>query len=220
MMQAVWLSIVVSLLSTAIVVPVGTVAAWWLARRKGMWRIVTETIVMLPIVLPPLCTGYLLLILFGQQGPLGAVWRTLGLEIPFSIIAAVLAAFAVSLPFMIRAAQVAFEGIDCDLEDAARLMGASERDVFFKVTLPLAGRGVLAGGVLAFARAFGEFGATILFAGSIAGKTRTVPLAIFHYFNIPGGEQQVKMLMLAAVGVAALSMVAVHVLLPRPPVRR
>ncbi|MEE8425618.1 MAG: molybdate ABC transporter permease subunit [Elusimicrobiota bacterium] len=219
MSEAVFLSLKVAALSTALALPLGTGAALLLVRWRSPVRPLVDAAVNLPLVLPPLCTGYILLILFGPRGPLGGLWSALGIAIPFTWIAAVLAAAVVSFPLMVRAAQVGFEAVDAGIEDAARTLGASEADVFLSVTLPLAARGIAAGAVLTFARSLGEFGATILFAGSIAGETRTIPLAIFHYFNIPGAEGKVHALMAVAVALSLAAMLAAHWLV-RPAGRR
>lgn len=213
MTEVVWLSLQVAGGSALIGLPLGTAAGWWLARRRTAARAAADALLQVPLVLPPLCMGWLLLAAFGERGPLGWLWRALGVSIPFTKLAAVLAALAVSLPLIVRAAEIAFAAVDRRLEEAARTLGAGEWDLFWSVSLPLAARGVIAGTLLAFARGLGEFGATILFAGSIPGRTRTISLAIFHYFSAPGGEDEVRALMAVAIAVSLAATVGARFLL-------
>lgn len=168
--------------------PPGIAVGWLLARRRFPGKAVVETLVNLTLVLPPVVTGYLLLLLFGRNGPLGSwLGATLGIEVAFTWIAAAVASAALGFPLMVRAIRLAFQAVDPRLEKAARSLGAGPWDSFFSVSLPLARSGVIAGAVLAFARSLGEFGATIVFAGNIPGRTQTVPLAIFTAVNRPEG---------------------------------
>lgn len=167
-------------LSTALVLPLGVAAALGLSRWKGPGRELVETLLSLPLVLPPTAVGLLLLDLFGRYGPLGKLFGALGVEVVFTWKAVVLAAAVMSFPLLVRSARTALEEVDVRLGQVARTLGHGPVAVFFRVTLPLSWRGVLAGALLAFARALGEFGATILVAGNIPGRTQTLALAIFH----------------------------------------
>ncbi len=161
-------------LSTLLILPPGLAIAWLLARRNWPGKTLCETLVTLPLVLPPVATGLLLLKLFGRRGWLG------GLDVVFTWKAVVIAAAVMSFPLLVRSARVGFQGVNQRLEEIARTLGASDARVFFTITLPLAARGIMAGVVLAFARAVGEFGATILVAGNIPGRTTTLSLQIFE----------------------------------------
>jgi len=175
----VWLSLRVSVLATALVLLVGVPVAWVLARRRFPGRDLLEGAVVLPLVLPPTVLGYYLLVLIGSQGPIGRALGALGIELAFTWRAAVLAAAVGSIALLVKATQAGFETVDRRLEQAARTLGRSEWSIFWSVTLPLAWRSLLAGTVLAFCRAFGDFGITLMVAGSIPGKTQTLPLAIY-----------------------------------------
>jgi molybdate transport system permease protein len=168
-------------LSTLLLLPIGLTLAWVLARRDWRGKSFVETLVSLPLVLPPVATGLILLKLLGRRGPIGGFLHdTFGWDIAFTWRGVVVALAAMSLPLLVRSARVAFEEVPTRLEQIAGTLGAGPWRVFFRVTLPLAGRGVLAGTVLAFARALGEFGATIMLAGNIPGQTSTLSLAIYQ----------------------------------------
>lgn len=177
-------------LSTLLILPPGLALAWLLARCQWRGKALVETFVSLPIVLPPVVTGLALLQLFGRRGPLGHwLWTAFGLEIAFTWKAVVLALAVMSLPLLVRAARTAIEEVNPVYEQLARTLGAGEWRVFFTITLPLARRGVLAGTLLAFARALGEFGATILVAGNIPGQTTTLSVAIYHQVQLGQDNQ-------------------------------
>ena len=179
--QLVGFSLRMALLSLVVVLPPGLAVAWWLAKFNGRGKTILETLVTLPLVLPPVVTGLVLLELFGRHGPIGGwLHRTLGMDVVFTWRAVVLALAAMSLPLLVRAARTAFAEVDGKYEQLARTLGAGEWRVFFTITLPLARRGILAGILLAFARSLGEFGATIMVAGNIPGQTTTLPLAIYQ----------------------------------------
>lgn len=198
-----WLSLGVSLTATALTLLLGVPIAWLLARKRFAGRNFLEALVVLPLVLPPTVLGYYLLILVGRRGPVGAALAALGTEIAFTWRAAVLAAVVGSIALLIKAAQAGFESVDRQLEQAARTLGRSEWGVFWSVTLPLAWRAVLAGTILAFCRAMGEFGITLMLAGSIPGRTQTLPLAI--YDRVQANQMgEANALALIAVGVVAL----------------
>jgi len=179
--QLVGFSLRMALASVLLVLPVGLALAWWLARKAWRGKTLVETAVTLPLVLPPVVTGLVLLQLFGRRGLVGGwLHHTLHCDVVFTWRAVVLALATMSLPLFVRAARTAFEEVDVNYEQLARTLGANEWRVFLTITLPLAKRGVLAGTLLAFARALGEFGATIMVAGSIPGQTTTLPVAIYQ----------------------------------------
>ena len=168
-------------LSTLAILPFGLAIAWPLARHRWRGRLAVETLVTLPLVLPPVATGLLLLKLFGRRGAFGHfLHEHLGIDVAFTWRAVVVAAAVMSFPLLVRSARVGFQEVNQRLEQIARTLGASNLRVFFTITLPLASRGIVAGVVLAFARAVGEFGATIVVAGNIPGKTTTLSLEIFE----------------------------------------
>jgi molybdate transport system permease protein len=173
--SALRLSLLVTAAATVLIVLVGLPLAWFLARRRFPGRTLVETLILLPLVLPPSVVGYYLLLGLGEAGPLAA----LGVRLLFTWPAAVVAAAVVGLPLMVKSAKAAIAAVDPAIEDAARVCGSAEWEVFARVTLPLARRGLAAGVVLGGARAFGEFGATLMIAGSIPGRTQTLPLAIY-----------------------------------------
>lgn len=180
--QLVGFTLRMAIVSTLIVLPVGLALAWCLARLHWRGKALLETAVTLPLVLPPVVTGLALLKLFGRNGPLGRILHAaFGLDIVFTWRAVVLALAVMSLPLLVRAARTAFEEVDRGFEQIARTLGAGEWRIFFTITLPLARRGVLGGTLLAFARALGEFGATIMVAGNIPGRTTTLSLAVYQY---------------------------------------
>jgi len=183
-LQAITLSLATTLATTAAIVVLGTPVAYILARRRFPGRRLVDTLVDLPLVLPPAVAGVALLMAFGRRGILGGLLGSLGIEIAFTPIAVVLAQIFVAAPFYIKAASVSFAGIGPELEQAAALDGASGWQVFCHVTLPLAWAGLLSGAMMAWARALGEFGATIIFAGNYPGRTQTMPLAIYVGFEL------------------------------------
>jgi molybdate transport system permease protein len=185
--QLVGFSLRMAFASLLLILPVGLALAWWLARKDWRGKALVETLVTLPLVLPPVVTGLVLLQLFGRRGPVGGwLHQAFGIDVVFTWRAVALALAAMSLPLFVRAARTAFEEVDVKFEQLARTLGAGEWRVFFTITLPLAKRGVLAGTLLAFARALGEFGATIMVAGNIPGRTTTLPVAI--YAAVQNGE--------------------------------
>jgi len=187
--EIVRLSLKVSLVAMAATLPVAFGFAWLLARGRFPGKLLLDALVHLPLVLPPVVTGWLLLIAFGTNGPLG-IWfaRWLGLTFMFRWTGAALAAAVMALPLMVRAIRLSIEAVDRRLEGAARTLGAGPWRAFLTITLPLSLPGVLAGAVLGFARSIGEFGATITFVSNIPGETRTLPLAIYSALQIPGSE--------------------------------
>ena len=176
-----WLSLRVSAMATILAFLVGVPLAWLLARKRFPGRDVLEAAVVLPLILPPTVLGYYLLVVLGSQGPIGRALATIGVDLAFTWKAAVIAACLGAIPLLIKAAQSGFESVDRTLEHAARTLGRSEWAIFWSVTAPLAWRSLLAGGILTYCRAFGDFGITLMVAGSIPGKTQTTPLAIYDY---------------------------------------
>lgn len=203
-----FLSLKVALTATLVLIPTGTFLGWVLARKQFPGKTLVEGAISIPLVLPPVVTGYMLLILLGPKGYIGEQLAILGIRLAFTWQAAVVAAATVSLPLMVRAVRLAVEGVDEELEDAARLLRASETGIFFSITLPLAVHGILAGTILSFARALGEFGATIILASNIEGVTQTIPLAIFTYLNQVDGEGKAMILVGISICLAYLSILA------------
>jgi molybdate transport system permease protein len=199
----VWLSLRVSLTATALTLVAGVPLAWLLARRRFPGRNLLEAAVVLPLVLPPTVLGYYLLVAVGSRGPVGRALAAVGLELAFTWGAAVLAACVGSIALLIKSAQAGFETVDQQLEQAARTLGRSEWAVFWRVTLPLAWRSVLAGTVLAFCRALGEFGITLMVAGNIPGRTQTLPLAIYDRVQAAQMDEA-NALALIAVGIVGV----------------
>jgi molybdate transport system permease protein len=198
----------VAALATLLAVVVGTPLAWILGRYRFPGRTLIESAVLLPLVLPPTVLGYYLLIMVNRSAPVGRFFSSIGLELAFTWRGAVLAAWVGSYGLFVRAAQAGFELVDRELEDAARTLGRSEWGVFWSVTLPLAWRGIAAGIALAFCRAVGEFGITLMVAGNIPGRTQTVPLAIYDYVQANRMAEANAMSLVTLAVVAALLILA------------
>lgn len=189
-LSALELSLKVGLWCTALVAGPGVLLGWLLARVQFTGKAIVDGLIHLPLVLPPVVPGYLLLLLLGKQGPLGHwLYDTWGVALVFTWQGAVIASAMMALPLMVRAVRLAVSLVEPRLEDAARTLGAGPLRVWLTITLPLAAPGILTGLVLAFARSLGEFGATVTFVGNIAGETRTLPLAIYTYTQIPGADE-------------------------------
>jgi len=196
----------IAALSTAAILPFGLLTAWVLARNHWPGKALLETLITLPLVLPPVATGLILLRLFGRRGWLGSLLaEQFGTEIVFTWRAVLIALGVMSFPLLVRSARTAFEGVDPRLEQMARSLGAGEPAVFLRITLPLAARGVIAGMLLAFARALGEFGATVVIAGNIPGVTQTLALSIFQSIQL--GDDAHAWRLVGASAVLALSAV-------------
>src|SRR5271170_3493391 len=187
--QALSLSLNVAARSVALSLPLAVLLAWLLTRKRFIGRTILDALVHLPLVLPPVVVGYLLLLLFGARGPIGS-WleRVFGIELIFTRNGAALATAVMSFPLMVRAMRISLENVDRGLEDAARTLGAGAFDRFVSITLPLMLPGVLAGAITAFSAALGEFGAVITFVSNIPGETRTLPLALYAALQTPGGD--------------------------------
>lgn len=187
--QALWLSLIVALRSVAFSLPLAVIAAWVLARGNFFGKMLVDGFVHLPLVLPPVVVGYLLLIGFGIRGPIGHfLFENFGIRLAFTSEGASLATAVMSFPLMVRPIRLAIEAVDRGLEDAARTLGARALDRFATIALPLMLPGVLAGAVVAFAASLGEFGAVITFASNIPGETQTLPLAIYQAIQSPNGD--------------------------------
>lgn len=194
------LSLRVTLVAVILTLPVAYALAWLLARRQFRGRFLIDALVHLPLVLPPVVTGYILLLAFGRNGPIGGFLESaFGISLVFHWTGAALAAAVMALPLMVRAMRLSIEAVDRKLVDAARTLGAGRWQAFLTITLPLSLPGILAGAVLGFARSIGEFGATITFAANIPGETRTLPLAIYSKLQLPGGDVAVARLAIIAV---------------------
>ena len=217
----VWLSLKVSLVAMILTMPAAYALAWVLARRRFPGVLLLDAAVHLPLVLPPVVTGWVLLLLFGRSGPIGAfLENTFGITLVFRWTGAALAAAVMALPLMVRAMRLSIEAVDRRLEGAARTLGAGRVRTFLSITLPLATPGVLAGAVLGFARSIGEFGATITFGSNIPGETRTLPLAIYSGLQIPGGEALVTRLAIVSVLLSLAALVVSEWLVRRQGGRR
>ncbi len=211
--QAVRLSLFVAFWAVVVFLPLATLLGWWLARRDFWGKTAVDTVLNLPLVLPPVVTGYLLLVSFGRQGWIGRpLDQWLGVEIVFTWRAAALASGVIAFPLMVRAIRVAMLGLDTRLEQAALTLGAHPVRVFFTITLPLARHGLIAGGILGFARSIGEFGATIMIAGSIPGETRTMPLYIFGIMESPNGIARAQGMVIVSILIAAGALIVGQVL--------
>ena len=213
--EALRLSLKVSLWAVAGSLPVGILMAWLLARGRFWGKSLLDGVIHLPLVLPPVVTGYMLLLLLGRRGPVGAwLHDVLGISLAFNWKGAALAAGVMSFPLLVRAVRLSVEGLDQGLEQASRTLGAGPVRTFFKVSLPLILPGVLTGALLAFARSLGEFGATITFVSNIPGQTQTLPLALYSLVQMPGGEQGALRLCVIAV-VVSLAVLLVSELINR-----
>ena len=214
--EAIALSIRVSTVAAILSLPFGVAVAWLLARGRFPGRALVDAIVHLPLVMPPVVTGYLLLLTFGRKGPAGAfLEHAFGIVFAFRWTGAALAAAIMGFPLMVRAIRLSLETIDRQLEAAAATLGANRAMIFVTVTLPLALPGILAGLVLGFARALGEFGATITFVGNIPGITQTIPTAIYTDTQVPGGDLAALRLTAISVAIAFVALLVADLLARR-----
>ncbi len=215
MLQVVGLTLQVALVATALNLPIALCVSWLIVKRRIPGRLLMDVLVSLPLAVPPVVVGYLLLLLLGNNGLVGGLLsRYLGVEVVFTWFAAALAAAVVSFPLMARAVMIAMDGVDDQLEMAARSLGAGALRVALTITLPLAYRGILAGTLLGFVRAISEFGATIVVAGNIPGKTQTLPLAIFSRVQL-GDDALALRLIAVSVALAVATLLAHNRLLER-----
>ncbi|WP_419660893.1 ModB: molybdate ABC transporter, permease protein [Desulfosarcina variabilis str. Montpellier] len=214
--EALRLSLWVSGWAVAASLPLGILAAWILARLRFPGKNLLDGLIHLPLVLPPVVTGYLLLVLLGRNGVIGAaLYKYLGIVLAFNWKGAVLAAAVMSFPLLVRAVRLSLENVDRGLEAAARTLGAGPLRVFFTVTLPLMVPGIITGLILAFARSLGEFGATITFVSNIRGQTQTLPLALYTLTQVPDGEMGAMRLCILSVVIAMVALICSEVLARR-----
>ncbi len=208
-LTAVWLSVKVALLCSFLSLPLAIGTGWLLSRMQFKGKVLVNSLVHLPLVIPPVTIGFLLLLIFGVDGWVGRwLYGWFGIRVAFTFAAAVMAAMIVSFPLVVRSVKVAFDMIDPHYEEASRTLGAGPWATFFRVSLPLAYPGILSGFILAFARSLGEFGATITFAGSIEGISQTLPLAIYSFMETPGQESSAMRLVILSVIISLAAMSA------------
>lgn len=214
--EALGLSLLVAFWCTVVVLPLSALLGFVLSRRNFPGKTILDVVVHLPLVLPPVLTGYLLLLAFGRKGWIGA-WldQTFGVIFAFNWTGAVIASAVMALPLAVRAMRLAFDGISRDLEMSAAALGASKAQVLWRVTLPLASHGFAAAAILAFARSLGEFGATITFVSNIPGETRTIPNALYAMLQTPGTEVEVMRLALMSLAIAFLALMASEIMTAR-----
>ena len=207
-LEALKLSLRVSLWAVCLSLPLGIFVAWVLSRKSFPGRVLIDGIVHLPLIVPPVVVGYMLLLAFGRRGFIGSwLWETFGVSISFSWKGAALAAGIMAFPLMVRSIRLGLDAVDPKLEQAAKTLGASSFGVFFSVTMPLILPSILTGAILAFARCLGEFGATITFVSNIPGETRTLPLALYTAVQSPGGEVAALRLVVISVVIALVALV-------------
>lgn len=204
---AILLSLRIAVVATIMSLPFGIFTAYALARWRFPGKIIVNGVVHLPLVLPPVVTGFLLLVLLGRKGVFGAFLADIGIVLSFRWTGAAVACAVMAFPLMVRAIRLSFESVDKRLELAAGTLGASPIWTFFLVSLPLAIPGIVAGAILGFAKALGEFGATITFVSNIPGETRTISAAIYSYTQIPGGDERAMRLTLVAVAISFAALV-------------
>ncbi len=215
-LEAIALSLRVSLWAIFWSLPLAILCAWLLARCRFPGRSILDAVIHLPLVLPPVAIGYGLLVLLGRNGPLGGwLFDLFGVTLAFTWKGAAIASAVVAFPLIVRAIRLSLESVDERLEAAARTLGASARNVFFTITLPLALPGIIAGAILGFARSLGEFGATITFVSNIPGETRTLPIALYNLTQVPGQEEAAFRLVVISVVVALLALAASEILARR-----
>jgi molybdate transport system permease protein len=211
--EALRLSLWVAAWAVVFSLPAGMATAWLLARKAFPGKILLDGLVHLPLVLPPVVMGYILLILFGRNGILGGwLFEVFGVMFAFNWKGAAIASAVMAFPLLVRALRLSIESIDRGLEDAARTLGAGPAKVFLTITLPLSVPGILAGAILAFARSLGEFGATITFVSNIPSETRTLPLALYTALQTPGGESVAMRLCFISVGLALFALIGSELL--------
>ncbi len=202
--EAILLSLKVGVVATILALPAGFATAALLAYGKFRGKTMIEIVVNLPLTLPPVVVGYLLLLLLGEHGALAPLLHFLGLRLIFTWKAAVIASVVVGFPLLVRAIRISLEAIDPALVRVSRTLGATRRDALFSIVVPLSMRGILAGSSLMFARSLGEFGATVLVAGNMPGRTQTLPLAIYEYASAPGGERAAGVLCAVSVAISVV----------------
>ncbi len=206
-LQAIFLSVKVAVYCSLISLPIALWVGYKMARHDFYGKSVIESIIHLPLVMPPVTTGYLLLLMLGSKSFIGQwLMNSFGIKLSFTFHAAVIASVFVSFPLIVRSVRTAMEMVDTGLEEASRILGAGRIKTFFKITVPLALPGIISGTILAFARSLGEFGATITFAGNIEGETQTLPLAIYAYMQVPGKENPTLRLVIVSIVISFVAM--------------
>lgn len=214
-LSALYLSAKVGLFATLVCLPFAIALAWYLARYEFRLKFMVEALLQLPMVLPPVVLGYLLLILFGQQGLIGQYLHILGLELAFNWKGAVLASVVVAFPLMVQPIRLSFQLMNRQLEHIAGTLGATPVQVFYSISLPLALPGMIIGSILCFSRSLGEFGATITFVGNIPGETRTMPIAIYSFLQQPNGEEMALRLVMLSLVLAFSALIANYFILQK-----
>ncbi len=214
-LSALYLSAKVGLFATLVCLPFAITLAWYLARYEFRLKFMVEALLQLPMVLPPVVLGYLLLILFGQQGLIGQYLHILGLELAFNWKGAVLASVVVAFPLMVQPIRLSFQLMNRQLEHVAGTLGATPVQVFYSISLPLALPGMIIGSILCFSRSLGEFGATITFVGNIPGETRTMPIAIYSFLQQPNGEEMALRLVMLSLVLAFSALIANYFILQK-----
>jgi len=214
-LSALYLSAKVGLFATLVCLPFAIVLAWYLARYEFRLKFMVEALLQLPMVLPPVVLGYLLLILFGQQGLIGQYLHILGLELAFNWKGAVLASVVVAFPLMVQPIRLSFQLMNRQLEHVAGTLGATPVQVFYSISLPLVLPGMIIGSILCFSRSLGEFGATITFVGNIPGETRTMPIAIYSFLQQPNGEEMALRLVMLSLVLAFSALIANYFILQK-----
>ena len=214
-LSALYLSAKVGLFATLVCLPFAIALAWYLARYEFRLKFMVEALLQLPMVLPPVVLGYLLLILFGQQGLIGQYLHILGLELAFNWKGAVLASMVVAFPLMVQPIRLSFQLMNRQLEHVAGTLGATPVQVFYSISLPLALPGMIIGSILCFSRSLGEFGATITFVGNIPGETRTMPIAIYSFLQQHNGEEMALRLVMLSLVLAFSALIANYFILQK-----
>jgi len=214
-LSALYLSAKVALFATVISLPFAIALAWVLARYEFRLKFLVEAVLQMPMVLPPVVLGYLLLVLFGQQGWIGRYLNQLGIQVAFNWKGAVLASIIVAFPLMVQPIRLSFQLINQQLEQVAATLGANPLRVFCSISLPLAIPGIIIGSILCFSRSLGEFGATITFVGNIPDETRTIPIAIYSFLQQPNGEEMAMRLVMLSLLLAFSALIANYVILQK-----
>ena len=214
-LSALYLSAKVALFATVISLPFAIALAWVLARYEFRLKFLVEAVLQMPMVLPPVVLGYLLLVVFGQQGWIGRYLNQLGIQVAFNWKGAVLASIIVAFPLMVQPIRLSFQLINQHLEQVAATLGANPLRVFCSISLPLAIPGIIIGSILCFSRSLGEFGATITFVGNIPDETRTIPIAIYSFLQQPNGEEMAMRLVMLSLLLAFSALIANYVILQK-----
>ncbi len=207
LLSTVWLSIKIAFIATIINIPVAITISFFMARNEFRGKEIVDGVINLPLVLPPVTTGYLLILILGKYGIIGGlIYKYTGITIAFTQLAAIISSMVVSLPLIIRSLRISIEMVDIKLENAAKTLGAGPIHVFFRILIPLIMPGIISGAILGFARSLGEFGATITFAGNITGETRTIPLSVYSSLQVPGRENEASVLVIISIVISFTAM--------------